>query len=456
LLCQQRDAPLETAINHAASSTPTMSAIDDSSLASPPDGSPTPVDEPSAQILLELDRVVAELALSFATTSASKIEPLIATWLERLTAFLALDRITLYEYSEADFGLHSAYHFRNPGIEPPPTVLEAGAIPAVIAALKRGEAVRYERLSDVPVVDRVGIAPYRFPSVLGAPFAVDGVLGYLTFSTLREERTWHDAVVQRLRTVAEIFAHGVARKRNEQRREASEPGPSGSAFPELLLGIVGHDLRNPLSAVSGLSQLLRAREGLPADVVRRIAAIDEAAKRMNDLIATLLDFGESQLTGELSLSRTATDLEALCEQAIAALLAARPDAQIVFQQTQPVRGEWDPARLAQLVRELLVNALTRAEGGPIRVGLTTEAGFAVLRVHTAGAAGTVIPAAILRQIFEPLAPVPEGQSPWAQSVALRLHIVQQIARSHAGSMTAESSRESGTVFTVRLPLTNLG
>ena len=427
-----------------------MNPVDDSSPdAFSADGTPAPVEEPTAEALLTLDNVVSRVAVSFATATTARLEPLVAEWLAFLADFLAVDRITLYEYSEADGGLHSAYHFRNPGVDPPPTTLNVGEIPAVIAALKRDEVLRYERFIDVPVVDRIGIAPIRFRSAVGAPFAVEGARGYLAFSTLRTERRWHDAVVQRLRTIAEILAYGIARKRGEQRREALVSSGRGSEFPELLLGIVGHDLRNPLSAVSGLSQLLRAKQGLPADVVRRVAAIDEAAKRMDDMIGTLLDFGESQITGGLELARTATDLGSICEQAIAAQAVLRPEIPIAFDGSGSVRGLWDPARLAQLVRELLASALARAESNPVSLRLELDGDLAILRVRDVGAA---IPEQVLRQIFQPLAPAPAGQSPWAQGVALRLHIAQQIAHSHGGVLSVESSRECGTTFTVRLPI----
>ena len=429
-----------------------MSVLDDSTPVTTTDGTPTPVEEPTAEELRALDDALSQLAYSFATATGPQIEPLILDWLQRLTSLLAVDRVTLYEYSEADAGLHSVYHFRNPGIDPPPSALNVGEVPAVVAGLKRGEVLRYERLRDVPVIDRVGIAPFRFPSVLGAPFAVEGAMGYLIFSTLRAERRFHDAVVERLRVVAEILAHGVARRRSVQRLGSLEPRPGGPGFAELLLAIVGHDLRNPLSAVSGLAQLLRAKEGLPPDVVRRVAAIDQAAKRMNDMIATLLDFGESQMTGSLALARTPTDLQVLCAQAIAQHAAARPATPIVFNQTEPVRGLWDPARLQQLVGELLSNALTRAEHNSINLSLSRDGESAVLRVQDQGA---VIPELVLRQTFEPLSPAPAGQSPWAQGVALRLHIAQQIAHSHGGELSVESSRDGGTQVTVRLPIASV-
>ncbi|MET0794248.1 MAG: HAMP domain-containing sensor histidine kinase, partial [Polyangiaceae bacterium] len=340
--------------------------------------------------------------------------------------------------------------FRNPGIDPPPLALTVGEVPAAIAALKRGEVLRWERLQDVPMSDRVGMMPLRFPSALSAPFAVEEALGYLTFSTFRAQRRFHDATIQRLRTIAEILAHGVARKRAEQVREALERSQRGPELSQFLLGIVGHDLRNPLSAVIGLSQLLRGKEGLPPDVVRRVAVIDEAAKRMNDMIATLLDFGESQMNGRLALARTATDLQAICTQSVAAQLAAHPGVPIVFEESVSARGFWDPARLGQLVRELLSSASTRASGNPVALRLTLEEESAVLRVHDGGVA---IPALVLRQIFEPFSATPAGQSPWAQGVALRLHIAQQIAHSHGGKLDVESSLESGTLFTLQLPLT---
>jgi signal transduction histidine kinase len=425
-----------------------MSVADDAmSAPQSTDGTPAPVEVPSPEALRDLDEFVARMALSFATATSSRVELLITEWLERLTHFLSVDLVTLYEFSAPDGALHSDYHFRNHGIDPPPTALTMAEIPAVLAALERGEVLRYERPCDVPLVDRAGIAAFRFPSVLGAPFAIDGALGYLVFSALRAERRFHDSVVLRLRTSAEILAHGVVRQRAVQRRDVLEPKPGAPGFPELLLSIVSHDLRNPLSAVSGLAQLLRSKDGLAPDVARRVAAIDEAARRMNDMIATLIDFGETQLHGGLRLTRTSTDLQDICQQAISA--QPQTTLSIVFEESNSVRGAWDSARLGQLVRDLLAYALTRAENQPIFLSLKQVGASAVLSVRDSGA---VIPELILRQIFEPLAPVPTGQGPWVQGVALRLHIGQQIAQSHGGTLSVESSREAGTHFTVRLPI----
>ena len=129
------------------------------------------------------------------------------------------------------------------------------------------------------------------------------------------------------------------------------------AFRELVIGILSHDLRNPLAAISGLTQLVLRKEGLPADVVRRLFAIDGATKRINELIETLLDFGKLQVTGELELAPTSVDLGELCARVIAERRLTHPHGRLVFEPSGSVRGTWDPVKLAQLLAYLLANAV---------------------------------------------------------------------------------------------------
>jgi PAS domain S-box-containing protein len=216
---------------------------------------------------------------------------------------------------------------------------------------------------------------------------------------------------------------------------------------EQVMGVLGHDLRNPLTAISVSAALLIRNDGLPDQARRAAARIDRAARRMAELIGTLLDVTESRSQGTLQLSIAATDLHEVCRRVVEELLAARPDRAIELNLNGDGRGQWDGARLAQVVSNLVGNALTYgADSHPVRVSVDSEAGRGVLRVNNGG---PVIPPQVIPGLFEPFRRGPSERS--SRGLGLGLYIVRQIVLAHKGTIAVESSASNGTTFTVRLP-----
>src|SRR5262249_14366303 len=148
---------------------------------------------------------------------------------------------------------------------------------------------------------------------------------------------------------------------------------------------LGHDLRNPLSAVRASAGLLLRRQDLPRDVRQVLLRTDHAARRMAEMIGTLLDVTEIRSKGTLPLSRAPTDLSEVCRRVIEELLAASPERVIVLDLRGSGHGEWDGARLAQVVSNLVSNALTHgSDGEPVRVTIDGDASGVVLRVKNSG------------------------------------------------------------------------
>ncbi|MFY0521974.1 sensor histidine kinase [Archangium gephyra] len=109
-------------------------------------------------------------------------------------------------------------------------------------------------------------------------------------------------------------------------------------------------------------------------------------------------------------------------------------------------GEWDPDRLAQVISNLVGNALHHgASHTPVEVALHQEDSTLVLTVHNQGAP---IPEALLPHVFDPFRGSGGGSR---QGLGLGLYIVQQILQAHGGSISVDSRADSGTTFTVRLP-----
>ena len=399
---------------------------------------------------LAFEHFISDLSADLTQCVADSVDARITCWLERVSRFLDIDRAELLEYA-ADANVFCTTAFWCSPDQPPPPASTAGAsLPAILDHLRHNEGWRYETPGEMPasdrwIFDRVGIR-----SVLGVPASVEGVgVGCLVLGAVRDERRWPDELVQRLRVIADIFANAVARRHAEQDRKVQRELAKALEFRELVLGIVGHDLRSPLSAASALTQLILRHEGLPEAVARRVAAVDSSMERMNDLIGTLLDFTESRFKGAITIARTATDLKLICARVVREQQAESPRRTILERCEGPIEGTWDPVRLEQVVSNLLSNALKHGNpAGRVEVRARVDGGDVVLEVANEG---RLIPTDVLGKLFEPFWRGSAAEPVGRRGLGLGLYIVRQIAIAHGGSVAAESTREGGTVFTVRLP-----
>ena len=186
----------------------------------------------------------------------------------------------------------------------------------------------------------------------------------------------------------------------------------------------------------------------PERRLRVASRIINSAQRMERLIADLLDLANARLGGSLPLKRQLTDLQQVCEEAIVEVRAAHPDTTLRSQMTGDLHGQWDADRLAQVVSNLLANAVQH--GGGTAITLTAQAqGDAVTLAVQNG--GPPIPKHALPSIFEPLAR--GAMEPSSHSIGLGLFIARAVVTAHGGDIQVSSSTEAGTTFTVRLPKT---
>jgi signal transduction histidine kinase len=217
---------------------------------------------------------------------------------------------------------------------------------------------------------------------------------------------------------------------------------------EQFIAILGHDLRNPLHAVSASSDMLERKLTDPA-LLTLASRIKTSVRRMSALIDDVLDFARGRLGGGIGVELTEVDninigLAAVVQE----LRDAQPDCHIIADISvgRPVRC--DLGRLQQVASNLLGNALTHGlPHGSVTISARTEENDLVLEVWNAG---EPIPAESMHKIFDPF---------WRNSVStsrhglgLGLHICAQIVRAHAGRISVTSTRKNGTRFTARLPL----
>lgn len=222
-----------------------------------------------------------------------------------------------------------------------------------------------------------------------------------------------------------------------------------SEFEQQLLGIVSHDLRNPISVMMmSASSLLRGEEVDPktTKALLRIVANGERAIR---LIRDLLDFTQARLGGGIPIKRSDFNFHAHVRQAAQEVQAAHPHREVLIFSEGSGHGSWDPDRVIQIVDNLVSNALCYSpETTPVRVQTRGDAHSVSLDVHNLG---TPIPAAMMEGLFEPFKRGKETSANTTRSIGLGLYIVKQLVIAHGGAIEFSSSDTFGTTFTVRLP-----
>jgi signal transduction histidine kinase len=225
---------------------------------------------------------------------------------------------------------------------------------------------------------------------------------------------------------------------------------SNLEFQQQIIGIVGHDLRNPLSTIAGSVGLLRRQKGLTRESVESLERVARSAARMARLISDLLDYARTRAPEGLPVVLARADLHLICKDALEECRAAHPSTRIVLETVGDATGCWDADRIEQALINLITNAIQY--GGSSTVGIRSNASAAhivEIKVHNGGA---VIPADVLPELFKAYRRGIRGESTARRSgLGLGLFIVAQIAAAHGGSAFAESSAQSGTTFTIQLP-----
>jgi signal transduction histidine kinase len=220
-----------------------------------------------------------------------------------------------------------------------------------------------------------------------------------------------------------------------------------SALREQFIAVLGHDLRNPLASVSGGVRLLR-KETLSGRGAQILDMMHGSVVRMSGLIDNVLDFARGRLGGGITLAREANvALEPILQQVVGELRIGAKARAIETDFNLPHPVNCDPARLGQLVSNLLANALTHGESDdPVRIHAATD--DAKLELWVANK-GEPIPPATMTRLFQPFF---RGETQTSQNgLGLGLHIASEIAKAHGGAIEGVSTAAE-TRFTFRMPL----
>jgi signal transduction histidine kinase len=217
----------------------------------------------------------------------------------------------------------------------------------------------------------------------------------------------------------------------------------------LLLGMLGHDMRGPLQVIQLTARYL-SKADAATDVLTAATRLLKSSTSLKVLLDDLLDFNRTKLGLGITISPAPVDLADAFSAEIEQLRVAHPGRSIGLEVNGDVSGVWDINRLNQLLGNLVVNAIKYgAFSSPVRIVLEGPQAEVRFAVHNNG---PKIEQSMLAQIFEPLKRGSDNQfvSGSEGSFGLGLYIAREIAMAHHGDISAKSD-ENETVFTVRLP-----
>jgi K+-sensing histidine kinase KdpD len=226
----------------------------------------------------------------------------------------------------------------------------------------------------------------------------------------------------------------------------SEGERATTRFHEEMVGIVGHDLRNPLSAL-GLGIGLLQEQTTDPTASSVLARLDRTAQRMTLIVNQLLDVTRVKLGAGIPVQRRAMWMRPMVDAVLEELQVVHKTSQ--FRVAGPdVEGHWDPDRLEQVIGNLASNALQYGRAGtPVMIGLGSDGTSALLSVCNE-LVDQPIPPALLETLFDPFK---RGRSSDVRGLGLGLYIAHEIVRAHHGTLSVESSL-AGTTFNVSIPI----
>jgi signal transduction histidine kinase/CheY-like chemotaxis protein len=348
-----------------------------------------------------------------------------------VTMGAAFARIWTYDATHDLLQLRASAGLYEPTTGPQARVM-LGSLKASVVAQRREPTVIQNVIGDPQVQDQQWAKREGLVSFAGYPLIVgQRLVGVLALYTKVELSESMNAAIA---TIAGQIAIAVDRDASER-------------FRELFIGILGHDLRNPLSAVLMAQHMLL--ESAPESEKRLLMRVGSSAKRMERMITQLLDFTRARSGGGIVLSREASDLGVICGQAVDELKTSHPERQIELTIAGDARGRWDSDRMAQVFSNLIANAITYGS-------LDTAVQIRLVGTHsevtcTVRNFGPPIPSELIPYLFDPFRRARYAKVTAAQGLGLGLFICQQIVVAHGGNTLVESGEARGTLFTVTLP-----
>jgi signal transduction histidine kinase len=222
-----------------------------------------------------------------------------------------------------------------------------------------------------------------------------------------------------------------------------------SQSKDRFLAILGHDLRTPLGAIITSTSFMLDTGELTEPYLTLVTRSLTSARRMNQMVADLIDFARTSFGDGIPVVRRPMDAGAMLHDVVAEVAMSHPNRTMKVETSGDLHGQWDRDRLTQALTNLVANAVQHgSDDSPITVMAHGTLDELVLSVHNRG---PVIPKAQRGQIFLALQQGADDSARNGDHLGLGLYIAERIVAAHGGTIAVQSSEEEGTTFTARLP-----
>lgn len=220
---------------------------------------------------------------------------------------------------------------------------------------------------------------------------------------------------------------------------------------DLFLGVLGHDLRNPIGAALMAARLMVKRDVPDSKQSVLSGQIVISMERATSILDDLLEVTRSAFGSKMPLVRTPMNMGELGQQLVDEMRTLAGDKQIEIKITGDTEGEWDRPKMGQVFSNLIGNALQYSPSdSAITVTITDQEDRVLISVHNEG---EPIPLDKQKTIFESMSRGKESGSQGAGSthLGLGLFIAHKIVVAHSGKISVDSAQERGTTFSAVLP-----
>jgi signal transduction histidine kinase len=292
---------------------------------------------------------------------------------------------------------------------------------------------------------------HNVESYISVPIVLPGgdYFGNLCAISPQPAKVSDPKVVSMFTLFAELIALQLEREREHRAAESALQTERATAeLREQFIAVLGHDLRNPLMAVSATAEVMETKAP-NVDIASMARRIQAATKRMSHLIDDVMDFARGRLGAGMGMSLAReTGLAQAFAEVVAECRQAHPGRAIAEHYALNGSVTCDRIRVQQLLSNLVANALLHgAHDHPVVVEAVIDDGMLVISVRNQG---KPILAGDLENVFQPYWRDPRHRT--RGGLGLGLYICCEIARAHSGTISVTSDAEDGTCFTARLPI----
>ena len=235
----------------------------------------------------------------------------------------------------------------------------------------------------------------------------------------------------------------------DDRKRAQDELLDRSAYEQQLIGIVSHDLRNPINAIGIAAALLAKHDQFDEFQAKAVARIVSSTDRARRLLRDFLDFAQARSTGRIPVTPSAANIRQIARLVFDELRVLYSTRTATIEHEGDEEGTWDGDRLAQVIGNLLGNAFQHsAASDAVRLRTRGSADEVVIEVQNEG---VPITPSDLARLFQPFERGSGSSESDGRGVGLGLFISKGIVAAHQGTISVRSTAGEGTVFTVRLP-----